>query len=204
MTIVHKAGNIHKNADGLSIWELPNTPDNPAYVPISAEPEIPIEVFKITDVGTEFFEDVRETYEQDENCHILTALLDKDSKHASLARSLDDIWKTSHDNGKFHLFDGISYHRPKHTFVMVLCGTMWINTILLEFHDKIYSGQLSEDRTIERIKTFAWCPSWRKDVIEYCQSCDRFQKENKGTGKRFGLMIHIQEPSNPWEVVHIN
>ncbi|MBW0558511.1 hypothetical protein O181_098226 [Austropuccinia psidii MF-1] len=25
MTIVHKAGNIHKNADGLSRWELPNT-----------------------------------------------------------------------------------------------------------------------------------------------------------------------------------
>ncbi|MBW0532587.1 hypothetical protein O181_072302 [Austropuccinia psidii MF-1] len=28
MTIVHKAGNIHKNADGLSRWALPNTPDN--------------------------------------------------------------------------------------------------------------------------------------------------------------------------------
>ncbi|MBW0496291.1 hypothetical protein O181_036006 [Austropuccinia psidii MF-1] len=33
MTIVHKAGNIHKNADGLSRWALVNTPDNPAYVP---------------------------------------------------------------------------------------------------------------------------------------------------------------------------
>ncbi|MBW0521364.1 hypothetical protein O181_061079 [Austropuccinia psidii MF-1] len=30
MTIVHKAGKIHKNADLLSRWELPNTPDNPA------------------------------------------------------------------------------------------------------------------------------------------------------------------------------
>ncbi|MBW0500809.1 hypothetical protein O181_040524 [Austropuccinia psidii MF-1] len=34
MTIVHKAGNIHKNADGLSRWELADTPDNPAYVPL--------------------------------------------------------------------------------------------------------------------------------------------------------------------------
>ncbi|MBW0530184.1 hypothetical protein O181_069899 [Austropuccinia psidii MF-1] len=34
MTIVHKAGNIHKNADG----PLANTTDNPAYVPLEAEP----------------------------------------------------------------------------------------------------------------------------------------------------------------------
>ncbi|MBW0509242.1 hypothetical protein O181_048957 [Austropuccinia psidii MF-1] len=34
MTIVHKAGNIQKNADGLSRWALANTPDNPAYVPL--------------------------------------------------------------------------------------------------------------------------------------------------------------------------
>ncbi|MBW0534568.1 hypothetical protein O181_074283 [Austropuccinia psidii MF-1] len=72
MTIVHKAGNIHKNAYGLSIWELPNTPDNPAYVPISAETEIPIEGFNLTDVGTEFFDEAREIYKQDDNCHILT------------------------------------------------------------------------------------------------------------------------------------
>ncbi|MBW0567382.1 hypothetical protein O181_107097 [Austropuccinia psidii MF-1] len=56
MTIVHKAGNIHKNADGLSRWALPNTSDNPAYVPTSAEPQIPIEGINIIDVGTEFFE----------------------------------------------------------------------------------------------------------------------------------------------------
>ncbi|MBW0520367.1 hypothetical protein O181_060082 [Austropuccinia psidii MF-1] len=42
MTIAHKAGNIHKNAYGLSRWELANTPDNPAYVPFEAEPQIPI------------------------------------------------------------------------------------------------------------------------------------------------------------------
>ncbi|MBW0516653.1 hypothetical protein O181_056368 [Austropuccinia psidii MF-1] len=38
MTIVQKAGNIHKNSYGLSRWALPNTPDNPAYVPTGAEP----------------------------------------------------------------------------------------------------------------------------------------------------------------------
>ncbi|MBW0522356.1 hypothetical protein O181_062071 [Austropuccinia psidii MF-1] len=203
-TIVHKAGNIHKNADGLSRWALPNTPDNSAYVPTSAEPQISIEGINITDVGTEFFVEDRESYKQDKNCHILTALLDKNCKDASLANSLDDICKASYDNGRFHFFHGILYHRSKHTCVMVICSRMLINTIILEFHDSSYSGNLSEARTMERIKTCAWWPSWRKDVIEYCHSCDRCQKSNKGTGTRFGLMIHIQEANNPWEVVHMN
>ncbi|MBW0512158.1 hypothetical protein O181_051873 [Austropuccinia psidii MF-1] len=56
---------------------------------------------------------------------------------------------------------------------------------------------------MERIKTCAWWPSWRQDFIEYCHSCYRCQKANKSTGKRFGLMIHIQEPSTPWELVHM-
>ncbi|MBW0509531.1 hypothetical protein O181_049246 [Austropuccinia psidii MF-1] len=77
MTIVHKAGNIHKNADSLSRWTLPNTPDNPAYVPTCAEPQIPIEEINITDVGTELFEEVRDSYKLDKNCHILTSPLDK-------------------------------------------------------------------------------------------------------------------------------
>ncbi|MBW0527775.1 hypothetical protein O181_067490 [Austropuccinia psidii MF-1] len=48
MTIVHQAGNIHKNAGGLSMWELANTPDKPGG------PHIPIEGINITDIGTEF------------------------------------------------------------------------------------------------------------------------------------------------------
>ncbi|MBW0593855.1 hypothetical protein O181_133570 [Austropuccinia psidii MF-1] len=59
MTIVHKAGNINKNSDGLSRWALANTPDNPAYVPLEAEPQIPIEGINITDIGTEFFEEIK-------------------------------------------------------------------------------------------------------------------------------------------------
>ncbi|MBW0505522.1 hypothetical protein O181_045237 [Austropuccinia psidii MF-1] len=38
MTIVHKDGNIHKNADRLSRWPLPNNIDNPSYVLEEASP----------------------------------------------------------------------------------------------------------------------------------------------------------------------
>ncbi|MBW0562836.1 hypothetical protein O181_102551 [Austropuccinia psidii MF-1] len=56
ITIVHKAGNIHKKADGLSRWAVANTPDTPAYVPLQAEPQSPIEGINTNDIGTEFFE----------------------------------------------------------------------------------------------------------------------------------------------------
>ncbi|MBW0524729.1 hypothetical protein O181_064444 [Austropuccinia psidii MF-1] len=29
-------------------------------------------------------------------------------------------------------------------------------------------------------------------------------KGKQDTGKKFGLMIHIQEPKSPWEVVHMD
>ncbi|MBW0483938.1 hypothetical protein O181_023653 [Austropuccinia psidii MF-1] len=62
MVIFHKAGKIHKNTDGLSRWELENTSDKSAYLPLEEEPQIPIQGIKITDFGTEFFDEVRESH----------------------------------------------------------------------------------------------------------------------------------------------
>ncbi|MBW0492776.1 hypothetical protein O181_032491 [Austropuccinia psidii MF-1] len=78
-----------------------------------------------------------------------------------------------------------------------------ISTILNECHGSVSSGYLSEDRTLERVKTCSWWPNLRKDVAEYCQTCDRFQKSNRATGNKFGMMIQIQEPKSPWEIAHI-
>ncbi|MBW0486622.1 hypothetical protein O181_026337 [Austropuccinia psidii MF-1] len=142
MTIVHKSGNIHKNADVLSRWELANTPHNPAYVPLKVEPQIPIEGFNITDIGTEFFDEVRDSYKEDKNCHIFTSLLDKDWKDTSSVNSLDEKWKIFYSEGRFHLFYGIIYHRTKHSCIMTLCSRSLINTILHKFNDSIYSGHL--------------------------------------------------------------
>ncbi|MBW0485893.1 hypothetical protein O181_025608 [Austropuccinia psidii MF-1] len=57
---------------------------------------------------------------------------------------------------------------------------------------------------MERIKTCSWWLSWRKYDINHFHSCERCQKANISTGKIFGLIIHIPEPSNPWEVVHMD
>ncbi|MBW0488047.1 hypothetical protein O181_027762 [Austropuccinia psidii MF-1] len=130
MTIFHKAGNIHKNADGLRRLALANTSDNPAYVPLEAEPQILIEGINITYFGTEVFEKVRESFKQDKNCHILKSLLEKDCQDTDLVNSLDEIWSNPYSEGRFHLFDGIIYHRTKHSCVMTLFSRFLINTIL--------------------------------------------------------------------------
>ncbi|MBW0564330.1 hypothetical protein O181_104045 [Austropuccinia psidii MF-1] len=59
MIIVHKHGNFHKNADGLSRWPLPKNIDNHAYVPEEDSPQIPIEGISVTDLNTTSFEEVR-------------------------------------------------------------------------------------------------------------------------------------------------
>ncbi|MBW0583937.1 hypothetical protein O181_123652 [Austropuccinia psidii MF-1] len=118
-------------------------------------------------------------------------------KDPSLSSKLDETWKKVHDEGRFHLLDGILYHRTKHTCVMALTYRTLINTILHECHDSVTAGHLSEGRTLERVKTCSWWPNWKKDVEEYFQACDKCQKANRATGKKFGMMIQIQEPKSP-------
>ncbi|MBW0589550.1 hypothetical protein O181_129265 [Austropuccinia psidii MF-1] len=135
MTIVHKDGNIHKNADGLSRWPLPNNIDNPAYVPEEDSPQIPIEVISVTDLNTTLFEEVRNSYTQDKNCSILCQLLKKDSKDNCLIHALDEVWKKPYNEGRFDLLDGIIYYRTKHTCVMTVVDKSLINLVLNECHD---------------------------------------------------------------------
>ncbi|MBW0566869.1 hypothetical protein O181_106584 [Austropuccinia psidii MF-1] len=88
MTIVHKDGNIHKNEDGLRRWKLPNSIDNPAYVPEEASPQIPIEGISVTDLKITFVEEVRNSYTQEKNCSILCQLPTKNCKDHSLIHAL--------------------------------------------------------------------------------------------------------------------
>ncbi|MBW0463632.1 hypothetical protein O181_003347 [Austropuccinia psidii MF-1] len=200
MTIVHKDGNINKNSDGISRWPLPNNIDNPAYVPEEASPQIPIEGISVTDLDTTFFEEVRNSYTQANNCIILCQLINKNCKDNSLIHALDEVWKKSYDEGRFHLLDGIIYHRTKHTCVMTVVDRSLINLLLKECHESPFSGNLSKDRTREKLKACIWWPMPQKDVSEYCKTCDRCQKANKSTGKRLENMIKIQEPSRPSEI----
>ncbi|MBW0592281.1 hypothetical protein O181_131996 [Austropuccinia psidii MF-1] len=138
------------------------------------------------------------------NITALFQLLTKDCKDNSLIHALDEIWRKSYDEGRFDLLDGIIYHRAMHTCVMTVVDRSLINLVLKECHNSPFSGHLSEDRTREKVKACIWWPMWQKYIAEYCKTCDRFQKENKFTGKRLGNMIKIQEPGRPCEIVHMD
>ncbi|MBW0483967.1 hypothetical protein O181_023682 [Austropuccinia psidii MF-1] len=115
----------------------------------------------------------------------------KDCKDPSLSSKLDEVWKKAYGEGRFHLLYLILYHRSKHKCFMDSIGRTLINPILHECHDSVVFGHLSEDWTLERVKPFSWWPNWRNNVAEYCQTCDRCQKANRATGKKFGMMIQI-------------
>ncbi|MBW0505206.1 hypothetical protein O181_044921 [Austropuccinia psidii MF-1] len=87
---------------------------------------------------------------------------------------------------------------------MTLTDRALINTMLHECHDSVASGHLSEDRTLERVKTCSWWPNWRNNVSEYLQTCDRCQKVNRATINKFGMIIQIQEPKYPWEIAQMD
>ncbi|MBW0471726.1 hypothetical protein O181_011441 [Austropuccinia psidii MF-1] len=105
---------------------------------------------------------------------------------------LHEIWKKEYDEGRFHLLDGILYHRTEHTCVMTLTDRTLINTILHQCNDSVASGHLSDNRTLERVKTCSWWPKWRKDVAKYCQTCHKCKEANRPTGKEFLMMIQIK------------
>ncbi|MBW0586089.1 hypothetical protein O181_125804 [Austropuccinia psidii MF-1] len=120
MTILHKDGNTHKSADGLSRWLLPNDIYNPAYVPEEASPQTLIEGISVTDLNTTFFGEERNSYTQDRNFSSLSKLITKYCKDYSLIHALDEIWKKSYDEGRFHLLNGKIYHRTKHECLMTV------------------------------------------------------------------------------------
>lgn len=64
MTIIHKSGENSKNADGLSIWALLNTSDNPANDPKDEE-IFPIQGIHVSDMDKAIFECFQRRYDKD-------------------------------------------------------------------------------------------------------------------------------------------
>ncbi|MBW0471415.1 hypothetical protein O181_011130 [Austropuccinia psidii MF-1] len=115
MNIVHKDGNIHKVADGLSRWLLPNNIDSTVYLPEEASLQIPIERISARDLNTTSFEEVRNSYTHNMNCRLLFQLVTKECRENSLIHSLDEIWTKSYHEGRFPLLEGTIYPRTTHT-----------------------------------------------------------------------------------------
>ena len=152
----------------------------------------------------EFWDEVRNSYQKDKNLSTIINLLQSKFKEEQLINSLEEPWLSSFKENRFALYDGLLYHRTKHTSVVTICNKQHINLFLKECHDNPTAGHFSFDRTIERVKTTAWWPNYKKDTKEYCESFDRCQKADKATGKRYGLLQEIEEPKERWSVINMD
>ncbi|MBW0493294.1 hypothetical protein O181_033009 [Austropuccinia psidii MF-1] len=65
-------------------------------------------------------------------------------------------------------------------------------------------GQMSEERTKERVASTSWWPKWEQELSEYINTCERCKKANRKHGKKYGLIQHIEEPKHPWETINMD
>ncbi|MBW0519383.1 hypothetical protein O181_059098 [Austropuccinia psidii MF-1] len=65
-------------------------------------------------------------------------------------------------------------------------------------------GHIRKDRIKERVASTSWSPKWEQELSEYINTCERFQKENRKHGKKYGLLQPIEEPKHPWETINMD
>ncbi|KAG0139774.1 hypothetical protein CROQUDRAFT_54248 [Cronartium quercuum f. sp. fusiforme G11] len=117
MTIMHRSGKLHNNADALSRMALPNDPSNPAWEEEDEERDMPVMGISSCDLSDEFFGGIEASYEANLNTVKLQKNLLSDKRDMSLETTLDPDWKEPFEAGKFSTISGILYHREKHTSV---------------------------------------------------------------------------------------
>lgn len=204
MTISHRPGDKHQNADCLSRFPMPNDENNPAGV---SEDWAPTEIFglHVVDLESEFYSAVAEGYLGCRNLQTIVAILDNpdNSSNSELITSLDDDYKKLFLEGRFIFEDDLLFYRKVGSHRMVIHPSMK-EEILKLCHDDILAGHFSLDKTMARVQNTAWWLHYNKDVTEYVASCDPCQKGNRKTGKRYGLLQEIQHPTKPWEVINMD
>ncbi|MBW0592106.1 hypothetical protein O181_131821 [Austropuccinia psidii MF-1] len=157
-----------------------------------------------SEIHNELFSAVMKTNAKYKQCGILLQLLQQKYRSSELESQLEEPWLRDYKDNKFSLIDGLLYHREKQTSAITVVDRDHISLILHECHDCPYMGQMSEERTKERVASTAWWPKWEQELSEYINTCERLQKENRKHGKKYGLSKHTEEPTNPRETINMD
>ncbi|MBW0483356.1 hypothetical protein O181_023071 [Austropuccinia psidii MF-1] len=113
-----------------------------------------------SELHTEFFNEVINTYAKQKQCGILLQLLQQKYRSPEMESHLEEPWLRDYKENKFFLIDDLLYHREKHTSTLTIVDRDHISLILKECHDFPYMGDMSEDRTKERVASTAWWARW--------------------------------------------
>ncbi|MBW0488499.1 hypothetical protein O181_028214 [Austropuccinia psidii MF-1] len=150
-----------------------------------------------SELHNELFNAVMNTCLKHKQCGIVLQLLQQKYRSPELESQLEEPWLRDYKDNKFFLIDGLLYHREKQTSALTIIDQDYISLILQECHDCPYMGHMSEDRTKESVASTAWWPKWEKELSEYVNTFEKFQKANRKNGKKYALLQHIEEPKHP-------
>ncbi|MBW0485668.1 hypothetical protein O181_025383 [Austropuccinia psidii MF-1] len=136
-----------------------------------------------SELHNEFFSAVMKDYSKYKQYGILLQLLQQKYRRPELESQLEEPWLRDYNDKKSFLIDGLLFHREKHTSALTVVDRDNLALILHECHDCPYMGQMSEERTKERVESTAWWPKWKQYLSEYINTCARFQKEKRKYGR---------------------
>ncbi|MBW0513377.1 hypothetical protein O181_053092 [Austropuccinia psidii MF-1] len=142
--------------------------------------ETPILGIGSPEIHKEFFNSVMTTYAKHKQCSLLLQLLQQKYRSLELKSLLEE------------------------PCALKVRDRDQISLILRECHNFPYMGHMSEDRTKERVTSTVWRPHWEQELSEYINTCERYPKENRKHGKKYGLLQHIEEPKHPWETINMD
>ncbi|MBW0473309.1 hypothetical protein O181_013024 [Austropuccinia psidii MF-1] len=104
-----------------------------------------------SELHNEFFSAVLKSYSKHKQCGTLLQLLQQKYRSPELESQLKEPWLRAYKDNKFFIVHDLLYHREKHTSALTVVDRDHISLIPHEFHDCPYMGQMSEDRTKERV-----------------------------------------------------
>ncbi|MBW0577151.1 hypothetical protein O181_116866 [Austropuccinia psidii MF-1] len=186
----------------FSEWEPgSSTPDSGDTNPEGTE--TPILGISPPELHNKMFSAVFKTYAKHKQHGILLKLLPQKYRSPELESQLEETWLREYKNSNALLLDVLLHHREKHTSALTVVDKDHISLILQECHYCPYMGHMSEDRTKERVERTSWWTKWEKELSEYINICERFQKANRKHGNKYGLLQH-KEPKYPWETINMD
>ena len=162
MTITHRPGRNHQNADLLSRFPLPNDASNPGGV--DDVDIIEILSLHVVDLASKFYKQIADSYQKCKDLRTLVKLLsdETNSTNQQLLLSLDKEYKDLYDSGHFFFEDELLYYRKAGGHRLVIHPSMKDDTLKL-CHDDILAGHFSEEISLEYCLV-AWVKS-RHDQI---------------------------------------
>jgi transposase InsO family protein len=213
MTIVHRSGASHTNVDGLSRAALPNDAHNPAAdlyeddIPEvhSLETDVELHLIAVSSLSDEIFASIRLGYSDDDHLwRIYNALKVSSASPSTIKGTLPPNLAPLWDSGRFFLADDLLYLRRGLHSVLVIGDRSNRTLVISSCHDDPVSGHFDSDRTLDRVKNLAWWPGIAADVAAYVSTCDTCQRAKRATGKRHGLLIKIESPTRPWDIINMD